>query len=175
MDIDACFQLGYVIKAHGLKGEVQVFLDTDIPENYKNMESVFIEIDNKLVPFFIEAITLNNNKAVVKFEDIDTLEQAQYIKGKLLFLPIEHLPQLNDDQFYYHELIGFKVNDKHMGMLGIVKNIYTLPNQDLIAMHYKDKEVLIPVNDAVIVRIDRYKKELVVEMPQGLLDVYMED
>ena len=58
MKIEDCFQLGYVIKSHGLHGELSIFLDTDFPENYIEMESVYVEFQQKLVPFFVETINL---------------------------------------------------------------------------------------------------------------------
>lgn len=73
MNIDACYQLGYVIKKHGVKGEVSVLLDVDFPEEYSELESVFVEINQKLVPFFIEAIQIRDDKAVIKFEHIAVL------------------------------------------------------------------------------------------------------
>lgn len=175
MNVDACYQLGYVLKAHGLKGEAQLLLDVDIPENYSKLESVFIEIDKKLVPFFIEQILITKSRAVVKFEDIDTLEKAEELKGKSIFLPLNNLPPLQDDQFYYHELIDFRIIDEKEGPLGIIVDIYNLPQQDLMAIHYKEKEVLIPLNDEILLSVDRENKEVHVSLPEGLLQVYLEE
>lgn len=175
MNVDQCYQLGYVIKPHGLKGEVGILLDVDIPQAYKNLESVFVEINHKLVPFFIHSISLKNDKAIVKFEDVDDFETAESLKGGNLYLPLDRLPPLNGSQFYYHEVIGFSVIDKKSGVLGTIETIYTLPNQDLIALNYQDKEVLIPVKDEIVLSVDRERREIRVAMPEGLLDVYLEE
>ncbi len=175
MHVDQCYQLGYIIKPHGLKGEVGILLDVDIPQNYKNLESVFVEINQRLVPFFLASITIKNNKAVVKFEEVDSLESAEGLKGANLFLPLDQLPKLDKTQFYYHEIEGYEVKDKNEGDLGKIEAIYSLPNQDLIALLYKGKEVLIPINDSIITRVDRELKELHVVLPDGLLAVYLED
>lgn len=174
MDIDACYQLGYVLKPHGLKGEVQIFLDVDFPETYKKMESVFIEIDKKLVPFFISKISIDKSRAVVMFEDVDTFEKARELKGHALYLPEEKLPPLEEGQFYYHEVIGYRVIDKKEGVLGTVQDIYTLPGQELMAMQYKGKEVLVPLHDNVLLKMDRMAKEVHVNLPEGLLQVYLD-
>ena len=85
MNIDACYQLGYVIKKHGTKGEVSVYLDVDYPEEYTNLESVFVETNQKLVPFFIDTNQIRDNKAVIRFEDVDTQDQAAELKSKKLY------------------------------------------------------------------------------------------
>jgi 16S rRNA processing protein RimM len=175
MDFEACFQLGYVSKIHGLKGEVQAYFDVDVPENYKKLESVFVDMDNRLVPFFIDKITVSGNKAVIKFEEIDSIESADALKNKALYLPLDKLPALEDAQFYYHDIIGYTVKDQQEGLLGDVVTIYNLPHQDLIAMHFKDREVLIPLVDDVVLSVNHELKQVEVALPDGLLKIYLED
>lgn len=178
MRIDDCYQLGYVTKPHGLRGEVHIFLDVDLPEAYNNLESVFVAYKNAsqtLVPFFIDTFKLSGNKAIVKFEDIDTIDQAEALKGAQLCLPLETLPKLQEGQFYYHEVIGYTVHDQKEGKLGVIKEIYALAGQDVIAMEYRGKEVLIPVNDAIVRSADHEKRIVHVQLPEGLLDIYLED
>ena len=75
MRLDDCFELGHIQKPHGLKGELSIFLDTDFPEDYEDLGSVFVLDENGLVPFFMEYIQLTSDqKAIVKFEDIDTFD-----------------------------------------------------------------------------------------------------
>jgi len=92
VNIDECYQLGYVIKPRGLKGELDVFIDSDSPENYKTLESVFVEIEQKLIPFFIEYIQIRDNRAILKFEDVDDVDKASDLKSCPLHLPLELLP-----------------------------------------------------------------------------------
>lgn len=178
MRIDDCYQLGYVTKPHGLHGEVHLFLDVDFPEAYNNLESVFVAYKNvpqALVPFFIETLKLSGNKAIVKFEDIDTIEQAEALKEAQLYLPLDTLPKLQEGQFYYHEVIGYTVQDQKEGQLGVIKEVYVLAGQDAIAMEYQGKEVLIPVNNAIVLSADHEKQVVHVQLPEGLLDIYLED
>lgn len=175
MDFEACFQVGYVSKVHGIKGEVQVYLDVDMPENYKKLESVYVDLNNKLVPFFITRFSLVGQKAVVKFEEVDSIEQAEDLKNKGLYLPLEKLPPLTGNQFYFHEIIGYTVVDSNEGELGKIMNVYNLPHQDLIGMEFKSKEVLIPISDEIISAVDHERKELKVQLPEGLLQVYLEE
>ena len=107
-----CFELGYVIKPHGIHGDVNIFFDVDHPEAYTKLESVFIDIDENLVPFFIEAIPIRGNKARVHFSNISSLDEARRIQSCKLYLPLDELPELEKDQFYYHEVIGYDVEDQ---------------------------------------------------------------
>mgnify|MGYP002713008142 CR=1 FL=1 len=175
MDFESCYQLGYVLKAHGLKGELVIEIDADYPEEYSEMESVFVEVNKKPVPFFIEYIRLLGSKATVKFEDVNTVEQANKLKGAGIYLPLEVLPDLEDDAYYYHELVGFKVIDSNLGALGTIAGFYSAGSQNLLAMEYQEKEVLIPLTDEVVTSVDKQTKTVETTLPDGLLDIYLSD
>ena len=174
MNIDECYQLGYVIKKHGLKGEVNVLLDVDDPVQYTALESVFVEINQKLVPFFIESIQIKGNKALVRFEDINSVEQAEQLQSCALYLPLTLLPKLDDHRFYYHEIIGYQVVDQRLGAIGKVKDVYTSGKQDLLAIEFQSKEILVPVSDEVVGKVDRELATLAVTLPEGLLEIYLD-
>ncbi|MFA0962129.1 ribosome maturation factor RimM [Roseivirga sp. BDSF3-8] len=174
MQKDDCYQLGYVIRKHGTKGEVQAFLDVDDPEAYEELESVFVlKEGDTLIPFFIDTIEIRGQKAVIKFEDIETVPEAEKMVGSQLYLPLEVLPELSDNQFYYHEVIGYTVVDKTLGPMGTVKSFITLGPQHLMEMDYKEKQVLIPVTDHIVIRPDRESSIIHVDLPEGLLDIYL--
>jgi 16S rRNA processing protein RimM len=176
MRIDDCYQLGYVSKTHGLQGEVNVFLDVDFPEDYEEMESVFLQLSGSgtLVPFFIESFRLQKDGAIVKFEDVDSIEQAGELVKAMLFLPMNQLPPLEEDQYYFHEIIGFRVEDEQEGSLGTVKDVYEAGAQELIAMHYREQEILIPLTDEVVFKVDKAQQIVYTRLPEGLLDIYFE-
>jgi len=172
VNIDECYQLGYVIKPRGLRGELDVFIDSDSPENYKTLESVFVEIEQKLIPFFIEYIQIRDNRAILKFEDVDDVDKAVDLKSCPLHLPLELLPPLDDNSYYFHDVLGFKIIDEKEGNIGTVQKFYNYPNQSLLAVMYKESEVLIPVNDHIIKNVDKRKKEISVSLPKGLINIY---
>ncbi|GGK59417.1 ribosome maturation factor RimM [Rufibacter glacialis] len=173
MTLDACFQLGYIVKAHGTKGQVVAFFDVDFPEEYDELESVFLLINGKLVPFFIDDLNpQDKGRSILKFEDVNTVADAEKLKGVSLYLPLNQLPELEEDQFYFHEVIGYTVVDKQLGELGTVQTFFDLPNQDLLAMEYQGHEVLIPVQDEIILRTSKEERRLYVNLPEGLLEVY---
>jgi len=173
MKIEDCFQLGYIVKPHGIHGAITIFLDTDDPEYYKEMESVYVEYQQKLVPFFIDSVKLVGNKATLKFHDVDSIEVAIQYKGCAVYLPLDMLPGLEEDQFYYHEIIGYKVIDQAAGEIGKVKYIYEANGSDLFAIDYKNKEILVPVHDEIIQKLDKKDNTIFLILPDGLLDIYL--
>jgi len=174
MNINDCYHLGYVIKAHGVKGEIQLMLDVDNPAYYKKLESVFLEINQKLVPFFISNIQITNTTAIIKFEDIDSFDQADELVSTQAYLPLQFLPPLKEGQFYYHQIIGYQVKDEKLGLLGEVEDIVSLPQHEIFTFRHQGKEVLAPLNDLVIKKVDHTNKVLEVSLPEGLLELYLD-
>ena len=175
MKKENCFELGYITKTHGLTGGLTIFLDVDKPRIYYDIEAVFIEINNQLIPYFIESIQpTKGNLVLIKFEEVATLGQANSLISKKLFLSLDKLPQLEEGQYYYHELINYTVTDKQYGQLGKVTNVITNQKQDLIVMEYKGKEVLIPVNEDVILLVNKELELINTNLPSGLLEVYID-
>lgn len=174
MQIKDCFYLGKIVKKYSFKGEVLVKLDTDDPQLFKNLESVFISQGNNLIPFFIENCRLHKTNVLrIKFEDVDSEEEANSMLKRDLYLPLSILPKLEGDKFYYHEVMGFKVTDANFGAIGVLKNVIENAAQDLFEISYKGKEILIPINDQFIKQVDREAKEILVETPEGLIDLYI--
>src|SRR5690554_7152506 len=91
-----CFYLGKIAKKFSFKGEVLVYLDTDEPELYTELESMFVDINGHLVPFFIEKAVLHKEKFLrTQFEDINSEETADDIVGRDVYLPLTFLPELD--------------------------------------------------------------------------------
>ena len=176
MNKDNCYQLGHIAKVHGLHGEVLLALDVDFPEDYEGLEHVFVENGNRLVPFILEhMVPQPNSRFLAKFEEFDHIDQVKPMVGSALYLPSTALPKLKDDQYYFHELVGFMVVDEVLGELGPVAVIYDMETQDLIGMEYKDREVLIPIKDGIIQRVDKTDKKVFCRLPEGLIEIYLED
>jgi 16S rRNA processing protein RimM len=169
-----CFYLGKIVKKHSFKGEVVIKLDTDEPELYKNMESVFVDLGNNLVPFFIEKSSLSKGVMLrVKFEDVDSEADAEAIMKSGIYLPLDLLPKLTGNKFYYHEVIGFTVIDANYGKVGEIININDSAAQPLFEIDRNGKEVFIPMIDDFIKKIDRENKVVEVETPEGLIELYL--
>ena len=170
MDLSECFKIGYVAKPHGLKGEVTVvFEGTAAPEADV---VVFVEKEGHLIPFVIESISNRVDKSFLKFEDINTPEQAGQFKGCSLFLPKAVRPNLKRGEFYNDEVIGFWIEDKVLGRIGMVKDILQSgPSRLLQVNNDAGKEILIPINGPFIISLSRPKQIIKVDLPEGFLEI----
>ena len=151
-----------------------VHLDVDEPEKYKKLESVYLDVYGERIPFFITDIELKTrNSAIFSFADVISSDEAEEYLGREMYLPMTTLPALSGKQFYFHEVEGFTVIDVRYGNLGIVENILDLNQQALFQIRSGEKEILIPVVDQIIKKVDREKKILNIEAPEGLIDIYI--
>ncbi|MCF7567484.1 ribosome maturation factor RimM [Sabulilitoribacter arenilitoris] len=171
-----CFYLGKIVKKYSFKGEVLAKLDTDQPEIYEHLDAIFLELRNNLVPFFVESSQLHKSELLrIKFEDVDTEADADAIMKSHLYLPLDLLPKLEGNKFYFHEIIGFNITDVNFGNVGIIKDINDSTAQSLFEIDRNGVEILIPMNDEFIVKVDRDNKTIIVETPEGLIDLYLEE
>jgi len=169
-----CFYLGKIAKKFSFKGEVLIYLDTDEPELYENMESVFVEFNKNLVPFFIENSSLHKNDFLrVQFEDIDSEEEADSIINCDVYLPLSMLPKLEGNKFYFHEVIGFEIEDKRLGIFGKIVSINDATAQPLFEVLNGKVEILIPMIDQFLIKIDRENKKVIMDLPEGLVEMYL--
>ena len=169
-----CFYLGKIAKKFSFKGEVLVYLDTDEPELYENLESMFVECGKHLVPFFIENSSLHKNDFLrVRFEDVNNEEEADALLGNHVYLPLKMLPKLSGNKFYFHEVIGFEVEDKRLGFVGEIQSINDSSAQPLFEVLNDGVEILIPMIDHFLVKIDRENKKVIMDLPEGLIEMYL--
>lgn len=168
------FYLGRIHKTVGNKGELSATFETDQPQTYANITTLFIDIKRNLIPFTIKKIHFKGAKVHILLEDINTKSKAEFLCGCSLHLPINLLPKLKGNQFYYHEVIGFTVEDKVYGQIGKIKNIIDQSSQAIFQIIYQDKEILIPITQKFIQNVDRKKKVIYVDTPEGLIDLYLQ-
>ncbi|WP_256010989.1 ribosome maturation factor RimM [Desertivirga xinjiangensis] len=175
MKIEDSFYIGYITKTKGLKGEVQIFFE--FPD-YEDLEFdvVFVELSGKLIPYFVSASKIQSNSTGnFYFEDIDTIEKAEKLVRKKLYLPNAKMPERQDDEFYYTDLKGFIVKDEHYGELGEIIEVHEYPQQFIAVVPYKFREVMFPLNENIILNIDEDNGILEVSLPEGLIDIYINE
>ncbi len=171
MSDESYYKIGLVMKPHGLKGEVTISLDEDSPQDFADLESVFLEIDNQFVPFFIESVSVRGEKAFVKFDDVSGPEAAGKISKRSVYLPKSTRPKSDKGEFYNDEIIGFEVTDETHGLLGKVTDVIQTGLNRLLVVGYNNKEVLIPINSPLLADINKNKKKIKVNLPDGFLDI----
>lgn len=173
MNKEDCFYIGRVAKTHGIKGEVTIKLDVDDPSAYSDLKYFLLEINKVLTPFFVEKLIVSGDKFFVSVQDIHSVEAASALTGKDVYLPMELLPKLTGKQFYFHEVKGFTLIDAEKGELGPITDILEYPTQAIIQVYKDNKEILIPILEQVIQKVDRKGKKLYVKSPDGLIDMYL--
>jgi 16S rRNA processing protein RimM len=174
MKQDELFRLGKIVRTFGSKGEVIFQIDSEIIDRIKKLESVFININENLVPFFIEHLERRpKNQAQVKLLDVDSTDDASILAGCEFFIPIGLLPKQKSTQLYSFEIEGYTVVDAVRGETGTVTAVLEMPQQSLLAIEFNGKEILVPIVDEIIRKIDRKKKEIHIEAPEGLIELYL--
>jgi len=175
MQKEDCFYLGKIVKKYSFKGELLAKLDTDQPELYEHLNAIFIQVKNNFIPFFVESSQLHKSELLrIKFEDVDNEGDADALLKSELYLPLEFLPKLEGNKFYFHEVINFKIIDKNFGEVGTIKAINDSTAQSLFEIDRNGIEILIPMNDEFIIEVDRDNKSITVETPPGLIELYIE-
>jgi 16S rRNA processing protein RimM len=173
MDKKKCFELGKIIRPHGLAGEMSVLLEVDNPEDYLDLDTIFIEKRGQLSPYFVESLHLQpNGRALLALEGVDSAEAAQALSQSALWLPDSYLPELGEDEYFLHELVGYEVVDEKVGRLGLVENVYELPAQNALVLTYQGAEVLVLMQSQWILNLDKNAKRIEMRLPEGLLEVY---
>ena len=174
MKKEECFLFGKIIKTHGYKGELIISVSDVIPDISDKTEFVFVEIEGLLVPFFFESCMGSGNTLNIKFEDVDREETSRRLCGCDLWLPNELLPATSRKLKDISSFSGYQVIDKLNGETGILRDVIEMPQQQLLRIIHKSKEILIPVAEKIIVRIDKKNKILYIDAPEGLIEMYLD-
>jgi len=174
MKIEDCFRIGTVTKTRGLKGELQAFID--FAEIGKvNFDALFITSGGKLIPYFVESFKMpQKNIAYIYLEDVDHIDKATPLAKKDIYLPNKIKPVKDENDFTLRDLMGFTAIDEDEGELGRIIEIQELPQQLIATVVYKDREVLFPLSEGIITGIDIVKEVVYVDLPEGLLDIYLD-
>lgn len=167
-----CYFLGKITRKHGLQGYVVLKLDTDQPELYNQMESVFVDINGLLVPFFIEKQAWRKADAKLLLFKNSTETMVEQLIGKDVYLPLTTLPPLSGNQFYYHEVIGYQLFDDQGVNYGVIQSVNDFTAQHYFVLSLEGKDVIVPIIKDWIVDVNREERTLRMSLPEGLIDVF---
>jgi len=162
-------EVGYIHRTHSYKGHVIARWEVEEIELAQDMDFAFLMIDNKGVPFFIEDFFEKGEGIVFKFEDIDNEYEAKKLVGLKICFDADDIIFLSNESI--NDLVSYKIIDEKVGLLGMIVEVLPISGNDLAKIIYKDKEVLLPLNDALILDIKPEKKEIIYRTPEGLLDM----
>ncbi len=171
------FLLGKILRPHGVKGDVVVYLDSDSLSRYKKMKLIYVDVEGSLKEFDVSkviSIKEHEHTAVIHLVGVEDINAAEHYLKLDLYQPLTSLPKLRGKKFYFHEIIGFTIIDEKEGDLGEVTNVYELPQHAVGEFIKNEKAVLFPLSEIFISKIDRIEKKIYVTIPEGLIDVYLQ-
>jgi len=174
-----CFFVGSFVKTHGVKGELVAKKSSDLLEKYK-LESVLVDIDGGLVPFFIarNGLTPRNHATVrILLEDMENEAKATRFIGCEIYVPFKDAPDYFEDkeEIEASALIGFTYIDEKRGVIGAIDDIQDFSGNIVLVLDLNGQEVMVPFTDDNFIEIDEDDKSITMNTPEGLIDLYLED
>jgi 16S rRNA processing protein RimM len=166
--------IGKITASHGLDGKVVLKHNLDAKSAFQKIRHIFIELQREsYIPYFIEAQKkINHEEILLALDEIDSVELARTLTGKNVYLE-DAVFNLLKPKAVSTGMVGFMVVDKELGPIGSIEELYETPGQVLATVIYKEKEVMIPLVDGTILSVDGAKKTITVNLPEGLLDIYL--
>lgn len=167
--------IGKTRKSYGIKGEMKLHISEEFLEDIFNLKVLFLKINGKQVPYFIESVR-TGNALLVKFEDINSPEETLPITSKEIYARDEDLIPEEERQFEvegleYEKYTGYVIVDSEKGRVGVIKEVLEFPQQEMAVVEYQEREILIPLNEKLIASTNDDKKEMVLNLPEGLLEL----
>ena len=163
--------LAEILKPHGIKGELKILFFNDNSKSLKNGSVVFLKDSNSnYYEYKVENIMYSRKKNRVKFFDIDSIDDADKLRGFILNIQREDLPKLSKDEYYLNDLIDYHLIDKSDNNYGSVRDVLHFPANDVLVVYLNNKEYLIPIIDDVILNINHQLKKIIINPIIGLFD-----
>jgi 16S rRNA processing protein RimM len=165
------YRIGIINKPHGVHGELSFTFDDNIFDRV-DADYIICMMDGILVPFFLESYRFRSDStALIKLEGIDTEQQARRMTNVEVYFPKEHAEELDDNELTWNFFVGFQINDINKGEIGKVTDVDDSTINTLFVVDYKGSEVLIPAQEDFIVELNRKKKVIKMNLPEGLLEL----
>jgi 16S rRNA processing protein RimM len=158
--------IGKIVSTFGLKGEVKVWPYTDWPEHFQELETVCVGFDrNSCWIHKIEKVRYHKSLVILKLSQVDSIEEAEKLRGMQIFIRESELMPLPENQYYIHDIIGMDVVTTEGEYLGKICEILRSPAHDI----YVADKALIPAVKEFVVSIDVKKKQMVIKPIEGLI------
>ena len=174
MTHEQCFNLGAITKPYGISGQLLLFIDADEPNSYQGLDRFFVEREGRLIPYFLQSMRPHGKRFVITLEGVTTLQAAQTLASCKVYLPLEQLPELDDETFYFHEVLGWRCLDaESLDVLGTIEGVREDgPYPLLMIQSDLDQDIIVPLPEHLNVQVNRKMQTLTVPLPPGLLDLY---
>ena len=170
--MEKMFTIGKIVNTHGIKGEVRVVPTTDDPKRFEKLKEVYIEQKNTKL-YRIESVRYHKNFVLIKFEGVDTINDAELFKNSTLKINRKDSLPLAKDEYYIGDLYDLEVETEEGRYLGELVDIIYTGSNDVYVIKNKEtqKELLLPAIKQVIKRVDLEQKKIVVQLLEGLEDL----
>ena len=169
--MDDLVAIARIVKPRGLRGEVVADLLTDFQERFEGLEKVVaVSADGTRRDMLIENFWFQNNRIVLKFGQIDSVEAAEDLRGLEICIPESEVVELEDDEFFDWQLEGCRVETVGGEPIGTVRELMRTGGTELLVVESDQREYLIPFAEAICVTVDIAEKRIVVDPPEGLLE-----
>ena len=132
---------------------------------------MFLELEGEIREFSVEASRAYKNFVIVKFKGVDTIAQAKKLVGKECLIPEEKLSSLEKGSYYLYQIVGCTVITVKGTEVGTVKDLLFIESNDILEVESQGKEILVPFTEEICVEVNLEKKEIVIDPPQGLLEI----
>jgi 16S rRNA processing protein RimM len=161
-----------IARTRGNRGEVLADLYTDFPDRFNALETVWLEFgDGRMQQMALEDAWEHKGRNVLKFRGVDDISSAEGYVGCWVLIPAEQAVQLPQDTYFDHDLIGCLVEDTQGSRLGIVTEILHIAGNNLLVVEDSNREHLIPAVENICIRISIEEKRILVDPPEGLMDL----
>ena len=164
------YRIGQLTKPHGIKGEVAFSFTDDIFDRTDECDYLVCLMDGIMVPFFMEEYHFKSDTvALVKFEGVDTAEQARRFTNIEVYYPTRYAEE--SDELSWSYFVGFRIEDEHLGLLGEVEEIDETTINTLFVIRRPDgEELLIPAQEAFITDMDHKQRIIRMDLPEGMVE-----
>lgn len=169
VDVDSLFPAGIVIGVHGLHGDLKVRPLSGDSSSLETVTEITLRGATKSGLHKVQKAARHKGNLLIRLEGIASVESAREFVGCEVLISRADLRELPEDEFYWFQLEGLRVDDCRHGDLGQVTEIFTTPAHDILVVFGPRGEVLIPVVDAFILNIDEEAKVIHVDLPEGLV------
>jgi 16S rRNA processing protein RimM len=164
--------VGRIARAHGNRGQVIVNPETDFPdERFRPGAEVFVSLDGSVQALTLTSVRFQHDRPVVGIAGVETMNQAEALAGQELRVPVDRLTRLPAGTFYRHDLIGCRVETSAGELVGTVSNVEGTMAGSRLVVAGTGGELLIPLATAICTRIDPAEKRIVIDPPDGLLEL----
>ena len=162
-------EIGKIINTHGLRGEVKVAPWTDVPEDFEALSYALVKQGETEKKLNISGIKYQKNNLIVKFDEINSIDDAQMYKNAVLYVPKSELGELPDNVYYIADLLDSAVFTEDGSEIGILEEVFSTGSNDVYVIRRSGaKNLYVPIIDGVVKSVDTANKKIVIRIPEGL-------